>query len=56
MSETGWVSLIALTGWLILALGSYRSFRHGAGKTLLMATAWLGVFLLVTGFFVMIGG
>jgi len=56
MTEYGWVSLIALTGWLILAVGSYRSFRHGARKTVLLATAWVGLFLLVTGIFVAIGG
>lgn len=56
MTEYGWVSLLALTGWLILAAGSYRSYRLGARKTLLIATAWLGLFLLVTGIFVTIGG
>ena len=56
MNASAWVSVIALTGWLILALRSYRSFRLGASKTLLMATAWLGLFLLVTGIFVVIGG
>jgi hypothetical protein len=48
MNEYGWVSLIALTGWLVLVAGSYRSYRVGARKTLLLATAWLGLFLLVT--------
>ena len=56
MSGVGWVSLIALTGWLVLALGSYRSYRVGARKTLLWATAWLGLFLVVSGVFVVIGG
>jgi hypothetical protein len=55
MTGTGWVSLIALTGWLVLALSSYRAHRVGTGKTLVMATAWLGVFLLVTGIVVMFG-
>jgi len=49
MTGYGWVSLIALTGWLVLALGSYRAHRIGAGKTIVMATAWLAIFLLVTG-------
>ena len=55
MSEYGWVSLIALSAWLILALASYRAHRIGAGKTLLMATAWVGIFLLVFGVFVVVG-
>ena len=56
MNAYAWVSLIALTGWLVLALSGYRAYRVGARKTLLMVTAWVGLFLLVTGFFVMFGG
>lgn len=54
MTPYGWVSLIALGGWLVLAWGSYRSHRMGTRKTLIMATAWLGLFLLVTGIFVVL--
>ena len=55
MSEYGWVSLIALTGWLVLALGAFRAHRIGARKTIVISTAWLAVFLLVTGVFRAIG-
>lgn len=55
MSAYGWVSLIALTGWLVLALGSYRAHRIGAGRTVVLATAWLAIFLLVTGIIVALG-
>ena len=55
MTGTSWVSLIALAGWLVLALTSYRAHRVGTGKTLVMATAWLGIFLLVIGIVVMVG-
>jgi hypothetical protein len=55
MTGNGWVSLIALTGWLVLALSSYRAHRIRAGKTIVMATAWLAIFLLVTGIVVAIG-
>jgi len=55
MTAYAWVSVIALVGWLVLAAGSYRADRLGARKTLLMATAWLGLFLLVTGIFVVVG-
>ena len=51
MNEYGWVSLIALTGWLVLALGSWRAQRVGAGKTVVMALAWGAIFLLVAGVF-----
>ena len=56
MTGYGWVSLIALTGWLILALGSYRAHRIGAGKTVVIAMAWLAIFLLVAGIFAAAGG
>jgi hypothetical protein len=51
VSGTSWISLIALSGWLILALGSYRAHRIGAGRTVVMGTAWLAIFLLVAGIF-----
>jgi hypothetical protein len=51
-----WVSLIALSGWLVLALGSYRAHRIGARKSVVHGLAWAGIFLLVTGAFVAIGG
>jgi len=56
VNAAGWVSMIAMTGWLILALSAYRSHRPGARKTLLWATAWLGLFWLVAGVFTLIGG
>ena len=56
MTGYGWVSLIALTGWLVLALGSYRAHRIGAGKTFVMASAWLAIFLLVVGIFTVVRG
>ena len=55
MSEYGWVSLIALTGWLVLALGAYRGHRIGARRTIVISTAWLAIFLLVTGVFMAVG-
>jgi hypothetical protein len=50
-----WVSLIALTGWLVLALGSYRAHRVGAARSVVMALAWLAIFLLLAGIFAAIG-
>jgi hypothetical protein len=47
VNGTAWVSIIALVGWLVLAIGSYRAHRIGAGKTLVMALAWLSIFFLV---------
>jgi hypothetical protein len=51
MNEYAWNSLIALTGWLVLALGSYRAHRVGASKSLVMGLAWIAIFLLATGIF-----
>ena len=55
MSEYGWVSLIALTGWLVLVLGSYRAYRVGAHRTVVIAAAWLAIFLLTTGLLAAVG-
>ena len=51
MSEYQWVSIIALSAWLILALSAYRSQRVGAGKTLVMVLAWVSIFFLVAAVF-----
>lgn len=55
MSGYAWVSVIALTGWLVLAAGSYRAHRIGAKKTVVMAFAWGAIFLLLAAFFAAIG-
>ena len=55
MNEYGWVSLIALSGWLVLVLGSYRAHRIGAGKTVVWGLAWIAIFLLIAGIFTAIG-
>ena len=51
MSEYGWVSIIALLGWLILALGAFRAQRVGAGKAVVMALVWISIFFLVAAVF-----
>ena len=51
MNGTAWVSIIALLGWLVLALSSFRAHRIGAGKTLVMGLAWLSIFFLVAAVF-----
>ena len=51
MTQYGWVSLVALSGWLVLALSSWRAHRVGAGKTVVTMLAWIAIFLLVAGFF-----
>jgi hypothetical protein len=51
VNEYGWVSLIAMSGCLALALTSYRARRIGLGKTAAMALAWVAIFLLVAAVF-----
>lgn len=48
-----WVSIVALLGWLILALSAMRAHRIDARKGLVMALAWGAIFLLVVA---VIGG
>lgn len=55
MNQTPWISLIALLGWLVLAIGAYRGHRLGAKKTIVMAMAWLAIFLLVAAIFTAMG-
>lgn len=51
MNSMAWVSIIALVGWLVLALSSFRAHRVGAGKALVMGLAWLSIFFLVAAVF-----
>ena len=51
----GLVSIVALLGWLILALRAYRAHRIGARQTIVMMLAWGAIFLLVAAVFAAIG-
>ncbi len=55
MSGGSWVSIVALLGWLILALGAYRSRRIDGKKSLTMALTWGAIFLGVAFFFTLVG-
>ena len=55
MNQVGWVSIVALAGWLVLALSAYRARRVGAKKTLVMALAWGAIFLFVAAIFTAVG-
>jgi len=48
VNPAGWVSLVALLGWLVLVIGAFRAHRVGSRKTIVMALAWGAIFLLVT--------
>jgi len=49
------VSIIALAGWLILALSAYRSHRLSGRKTLTFVLIWASIFLAVALLFAAVG-
>jgi hypothetical protein len=50
------VSIIAMAGWLILALSAYRSHRISGRKTLTYVLIWASIFLAVAFVFRAMGG
>jgi len=56
VSPAIWVSLIALSGWLILVIGAFRARKVGGRKMLTMVLAWGAIFLLVTAIISAISG
>lgn len=50
------VSIVALAGWLILALSAYRSHQISGRKTLLYVLVWTSIFLAVALVFAAVGG
>ena len=55
MNQAGWVSIVALAGWLVLALSAFRAHQVGARKTLIVALTWGAIFLLVAAIFTAVG-
>ena len=55
MTGYSWVSLIALVGWLVLAVSAFRAERVDLCKALMMALAWVSIFLLVAAVFTVVG-
>lgn len=51
MTEGAWVSIVALLGALILAVSALQGRRIGASKILVMALAWVAIFLFVVAVF-----
>jgi len=49
-----WVSIVALLAWLALAVGSFRAYRVGAKKTVVMALGWISIFFLAAAVFAVI--
>lgn len=51
MTSGAWISIVALTAWLVLALSSLRAHRIGARKAVVLALAWAAIFALVAAAF-----
>jgi len=43
-----WVSIVALLGWLILAVSAYSGMRLGWRKSLVTALVWATIFVSMT--------
>jgi hypothetical protein len=50
------VSIVALAGWLVLALSAYRSYQISGRKTLMYVLVWTSIFLAVALVFAAVGG
>lgn len=55
MNGDGWVSLIALAAWLVLALSAWRAHQVNARKTITLALTWAAIFTLTAAIFVAAG-
>ena len=54
MNENQVMSLVAMTGWLVLMLAGYRSYKVNGTKTLTMALIWMAIFAFVLLVFSMV--
>jgi hypothetical protein len=50
-----WVSVVALAGWLVLALSALRSHLLYARRTIVYALIWGAIFLAVAAVFGAVG-
>ena len=50
-----WISLVALAGWLVLALSALRARRLNAHNTVVYALIWGAIFMAVAALFGAIG-
>jgi hypothetical protein len=47
MNDIGWVHIVALAGWLVLAAGAYASYRMSWSETIRLVLIWAGIFVAV---------
>lgn len=46
-----WVSIVALTAWLVLALSAYRTHQVEGRTTLVFVLGWISIFFLTVAVF-----
>jgi len=51
-----WISVIALAGWLVLALSALRARQLNARRTVVYALIWGSILLALTALFSAVGG
>ena len=56
MNEYGAVQLVALLGWLVLAVSAFASYRLGWKESVRMALLWAGIFMAVALLFSLVMG
>lgn len=56
IGETPLVQIVALVGWLVLAVGAFASYKLSWGKAARMALTWLGIFLGIYVLFSLVQG
>lgn len=51
MNGTQWISIIAMAGWLVLALSAFRAHQISARKGVVLALIWGAIFLAAAAVF-----
>jgi hypothetical protein len=54
--EYQWVSILALTGWLVLAGSALAAYRLSWKKGIVMALSWAAIFAAVAALFSAVRG
>lgn len=51
MNSAAWISIISLTGMMVLAWSALRAHNIGAKRSVVMALAWFAIFALAGAIF-----
>ena len=56
MNAYGWVTLVSLGGWLLLAVSAYASYQLNWKQSVRMVLIWAGIFTAVVLLFSLVMG